>query len=161
LSTLSLPEKTHSQKEKGLSSMSTIVTVASKFPMPFTLRLYVNVKKHDLVMGGGTREYTIAQPVAGEKIYVVDGVSYHQNRGIKHNFESGFALTHNIPRDFWERWLEQNKDADYVVNGMIFANDENASAKSRARELESVKSGLERIDPTKIHEHGLELAKAE
>ena len=56
--------------------------------------------------------------------------------------EGGFALTHGIPAEFWETWLEQNKLADYVKNNMIFALDR-AGARDKSRELGELKSGME------------------
>jgi hypothetical protein len=35
--------------------------------------------------------------------------------------EGGYALTEGIPKDFWERWLRQNKDAPCVVKKLVFA----------------------------------------
>lgn len=84
------------------------------------------------------------------------------------NIDNGFALTPNIPKDFWERWLEQNMDArtcpewkrgkhvfggcscnDLVRTGLLFANEQMKSVLSEASEKQEVRSYLEPITPDK------------
>jgi hypothetical protein len=59
--------------------------------------------------------------------------------------EGGYALTHGIPRDFWEQWLEQNAKAEYVVNDMISGHATIEDAVAWAREREALRSGHEPI----------------
>jgi hypothetical protein len=59
----------------------------------------------------------------------------------------GYALTPGVPRAFWEQWLEQNKDADYVKNKLIWAHHERKSVESWARDHKDVKCALEPIHP--------------
>ena len=62
----------------------------------------------------------------------------------------GFALTPGVPRDLAQTWLEQNKDSDIVRNSLIFFENDMERATARSKELSSVRSGLEPIDPTKL-----------
>jgi len=61
----------------------------------------------------------------------------------------GYALTHNIPKDFWDKWLEQNKDAKIVKNKLIFASSKADTIAGLRKEHKEQKSGLEPIDPAK------------
>lgn len=61
----------------------------------------------------------------------------------------GFGLTEGVPRDFWIEWLEKHKALDFVKNGLIFAYEEAASARDRAKDSAEIQNGLEPIDPTK------------
>lgn len=137
-------------------SVSTTVTVGSKMPMDFILRLHDNVKKYEPIMGGGTREYTIAIPRSGARAWLARGNSYAQHLGPGElSIVGKYSLTEGIPKAFWDEWLDQNKRADFVVNGMIFAHAERASAVAESKEKEELRSGLERLDPAEIHKHGL------
>jgi hypothetical protein len=145
-------------KKHNDSPSNATVTVASKFPMDFILKLHDFQVKHEPVMGGGSREYKIAEPRRGANTFVVQGNSFPQSKGAHQQIVAGFALTHGIPKAFWDEWVEQNKDADFIVNRMLFAHAETASAIAQSKEMEAEKSGLERMDPKEIHKHGLEAA---
>ncbi len=137
------------KKNNDVSANSTVV-VASKMPMDFILRLHEFTTKTEPVMGGGVREFKIAEPKRGVKAFVVQGNSFPQNKGAHQQISFGYAITRDIPKAFWDEWLDQNKDADYVVNGMIFAHDTDSSTMSEAKEKEAEKSGLERLDPSNL-----------
>lgn len=137
-------------KKHNDSPSNATVAVASKLPMDFILRLYTWVTRNELVMGGGSREVRVAEAARGTKEFIVQGNSWAQNKGAHQQIVGGYAITHGIPKAFWEQWLEQNKDADIVVNGMLFAHGETASTIAEAKEKEGQKSGLERLDPNKL-----------
>ncbi len=59
----------------------------------------------------------------------------------------GFALTPGVPADLARTWFQQNSDSDIVRNNLIFFEDSVERAQARARELSSVRSGLEPLDP--------------
>jgi hypothetical protein len=141
---------TLSIKKHNDSPSNATVTVASKLPMDFILKLYDFKEKHEPVMGGGVRNYRIAEARRGVKDFVVQGIAYPQNKGPHQTLSFGYAITTGIPKAFWDEWLEQNKEADYVLNGMIFAHQDAASTMAEAREKEAEKSGLERLDPTNL-----------
>jgi hypothetical protein len=143
-------ESTISLKKQNDVPSNATVSVASKLPMDLTLKLFNFVTKNELVMGGGSREVKVAELARGAKHFVVQGNSWAQNKGAHQQIVGGYAITHGIPREFWERWLEQNKESDIVVNGMLFAHGESASTIAEAKEKEDQKSGLERLDPNKL-----------
>lgn len=63
----------------------------------------------------------------------------------------GYGITHDVPKDFWERWIADNKDYAPVKAGLIFALAGD-KAKGRAKEQAEIKSGLEPLSaaPTKV-----------
>lgn len=144
------------KKHNDVPSNAT-VTVASKFPMDFTLRLYDFVKRYEAIVGGGSREIKIAERRRDTQDFIAQGNSWAQNKGPYQQISSGYAMTPGIPKAFWDEWLEQNKDAAFVKNGMLFAHAETASTMAEAKEREKEKSGLERLDPKNLPK-GIETA---
>lgn len=59
----------------------------------------------------------------------------------------GYGLTTGVPTDAFAKWLEDHKDFKYVRNGLVFMQGDMASARAQARDGNSVRSGLEPIDP--------------
>jgi hypothetical protein len=134
-------------KETGEHNSRT-VTVACKILGGLQLQLQHKMERMEAVRRGSRDDYEmVGFNVFGGKKYFVFGPSVP--RQVPDGYimppaiEGGYALTPGIPTDFWEKWLEQNKMADYVVNQMIFAVPTMASAKSQAREQEEFKSGME------------------
>lgn len=68
----------------------------------------------------------------------------------EHLIIGGYGLTPGVPRDFWEKWLEDNRDSALVKNHLIFAQPNEASARDAARERAGLRSGLEPMDPEKL-----------
>lgn len=124
------------------------VTVACKLPNGIKLRIFDMVKKDMPVMGGGMREVPEAVEVQGQS-FIINGNTHPQNAAPRCLIVGGFALTSNVPKELWDRWLEQNKESDIVRNGLIFAHakDQDASARAQAKERAALRSGLERLDP--------------
>jgi hypothetical protein len=64
---------------------------------------------------------------------------------------TGFGLTFGVDADFWEAWVNQNKDYTPYARGMIFAHAKVENARAEAKEKgdkkAGIKSGLEPIDP--------------
>lgn len=133
------------------STGSKTVTVASKLPFDMIMRVYDKKTVHEPIMGGGVREYQKFVRRQGAKSYLITGNSFPQNQGPGQvQIADGYAITNDIPKDFWDEWLEQHKEADFIVNGMIFAHSERASTFSQAREMADVKTNLERLDPKNL-----------
>lgn len=126
------------------------VTVACKLPHGLRLQLYKMVPHEEPVLGGGTRQTTIAE-ATGDPV-VLNG--YLKPMGSERDTRIiggavGFALTHGIPRDFFEEWLRQNKDMPAVRAGLIFASDKAETVERRAKASQKMVNGLEPIDPNK------------
>ena len=99
-------------------------------------------------MGGGYRTTRIAEELPD--YFICAGWSHPQNAAPNAPIAGGFALTCGCPKELWDLWLEQNKTSAMVKNGLIFANSKNDYVEDKASERDSVKCGLERLDPDKL-----------
>lgn len=129
------------------------VTVGCKLPNGLVLRVYDWHDHVDALAGGGTRQSKIARRRGNEE-HVIHGntIKFADLRAgnlPNHAIVGGFGLTTGIPKDFWETWYEQNKDTPLVKSGLVFAHSQELSARSIAKERETLRSGLEPIDPEK------------
>jgi hypothetical protein len=124
------------------------VTVACKLPHGLLMKVYDWVQVDQLVFGGGIKQVREARP--RDQTYRLNGNSVAQNRAPGCEIVGGFALTHGIPKDFWDRWIDQHKDWDAVKNHLIFAHEPADSARAESREKKGLKSGLERLNPKKL-----------
>jgi hypothetical protein len=127
------------------------VMVGCKIPTGLVLQLQHKMKRPvPTGKAGVADEYQMVEVnVFGGDRYHVMGPSVPAMGGVPDGYimprlEAGVALT-EIPRAFWETWLEQNAKADYVTSGMIFAFGDEANVKAKAREEEKKTSGLEPI----------------
>lgn len=134
----------HTDPAKGKRT----VTVACKFPPGLRLQLCRRVDYQEQTLAG-TRPAHRFDKVG--PVYVVRGPSEPNGqipKGYKRPVvEGGFALTSNIPADFWEEWLEQNKEMEIVKNGFIFAHAGRDHAEGLAQEREALRTGFEPIVP--------------
>lgn len=144
------------QQERAEQSNARFVVVACKIPNGLALQLQRPFEKfEDTRDGPQKRSYNVFYG----KRYLVRGPAYPVGtlpKGFAQykptpNIEGGYALTRGIPKDFWEQWLKQNEQADYVIppdgaeHGMIFAYDDLDDVAAAAREQEELRSGLEPI----------------
>jgi hypothetical protein len=70
-----------------------------------------------------------------------------QNSAVAQLLPGGFAITYGVPKDLWDRWLDQNKETNLVRKGIIFAAPSMMAATEEAKKARDVKSGLEPVDP--------------
>lgn len=126
------------------------VTVACKLPHGLKLRVFTETMRPESVMGGGTREVKVWDEIP-DVSFTVFGNSHPQNKAPKCLIVGDYALTPNCPKELWDLWLQQNKDSDVVRNGLIFAHakDQAASSAAESKEKAGIRSGLERLDPSK------------
>lgn len=128
------------------------VTVAYKGPSGLYLRAFKMEKFVEQVMGGGLRDSERAIQV-GSAIEIAGiatkfGVAPKTEVGGRPvTYVAGYALTHNVDADLWASWHAANVNSDLVRAGLIFAYDKSIMAEGKARENESVRSGLEPIKP--------------
>lgn len=134
----------HTEHGKG----STTVTVACKFPCGVVLQLDYETPFYEETRDGRIKRirYDKRGPT-----YTVRGPAEPNGqtpKGYRRPItEGGFALTHNIPRDFWDEWFRQNKDTKLVTSGLIFACPKPDDTHGLARDGEHLRSGLEPINP--------------
>ena len=128
------------------------VTVASKYPGGLQLRLHEMVETSEQVMGGGSRKVRVAQPASDVVLINGTAAPFGQARrdadGAFVQMAGGYALTFNVPKDFWDKWLAQNRELDLVRNNMIFAHEKPHEAEAWAKDHASIKTGLEPLTPT-------------
>src|SRR6516225_10788958 len=104
------------------ASGTNTVCVACKIPNGLVLRIFKMVEENVPSPTGGVRKERIAREVGPR--FTVRGPAMPW--GVRANIpiiggNAGYALTSGVPRALWETWLQQNRDADYVKNGLIFA----------------------------------------
>ena len=142
------------QQQHAEQSNARTVVVACKIPNGLVLQLQHPFEKFEDTREGPTKR---TYNVFGGKRYVVRGPAYPVGtlpKGFAQYkpapmIEGGYALTRGIPKDFWEQWLKQNEQADFVIppdgaeHGMIFAYDDLDDVVAAAREQEELLSGLE------------------
>lgn len=69
----------------------------------------------------------------------------------------GFAVTENVPKDFFDAWMKNNKEHPAVKNGLIFHHKQLASVVEMGKEREGeLRSGLDPIDPKNTGVKGVE-----
>ncbi|GBU18032.1 MULTISPECIES: hypothetical protein [Methylobacterium] len=124
------------------------VTVACKLPHGLVLQEQTMVKRSEPVMGGGYREYEIA--VRTGRAITVAGSARPVNPSEEVEFAphaGGYGLTPGVDRDFFDRWLAQNRELDAVKKGFIFAASSDDRARGMAREGKAGLCGMEPVNP--------------
>jgi hypothetical protein len=97
------------------------------------------------LMGGGFKTVRRAQQIPGE--VRINGYSQPNKKVPPAATPGAFALTHHVPKAFWEKWLQDNKGHPYVEKGLIFAAGSTGYVTQKAREREELRSGMEPINP--------------
>lgn len=121
------------------------VTVACKLPAGLVLRGQKKVQEREAVLGGGVREFDVWRPT-GAMVEIL-GTATPYGQAPKTLIIGGYALTHNVPKDLWDNWLEGNAEGSLVKNKIVFAYEKAADAQDAAKDHESTVSGFEPIDP--------------
>lgn len=134
------------------------VTVACKIPNGLRLRLYKEMIKSEVVVGGGVREVKQFFPDPNVKEVVLQGFSHPQNVQPATAIIGGYALTYNVDKQFFDAWMAQNKDAPYVKQGLVFADVKDANVHAQAKEKASIVSGYERLNKDKPLARGIKTA---
>lgn len=121
------------------------VTVACNLPNGLILRVFDMVNVRRARPGGGFDEEPEAR-LAGEP-FTLHGNRTSFGEEPKCKVVCGYALTRGVPKDLWDRWLEQNEDSDLVRNNLIHAHESMDEAADASEELDGTKSGLQPLNP--------------
>jgi hypothetical protein len=99
-------------------------------------------------MGGGHRDVETWKKSG--PIYDVLGPAVPFGAVPRFQAEGGYRLTFGVPVEFWEKWIKQNHDADYVRNGLIFAYESIDRVTDVCIDNEELLSGLEPLNPKRL-----------
>lgn len=123
------------------------VSIACKVPMGMILRVHKKVMMPQKTTDGLVRDVPEYHQFGKE--YMVYGPSHPQNAGPHCTIIGDYAITHGIPAEHWNLWFAQHRGDMMVINRMIFAYASNKIA-GAAKEHAELKSGLERLDSSKL-----------
>ncbi|SFN29500.1 hypothetical protein SAMN05216516_10511 [Izhakiella capsodis] len=62
---------------------------------------------------------------------------------------NGFGITRDVPAGLWEGFEKTFADQLLIKNGLVFAVNDDKSAKDASEERQDQKTGLEQLDPNK------------
>jgi hypothetical protein len=116
------------------------VTVYCKMPNGLRIRNFEMVSQREQVLGGGTRDFNIAQPV-GEDI-LIWGNRFRIGDPQSHRIIGDHGVTEGVDKDSWEKWLSDNKDSALVRNGLVFAAEKRDFGEDEAHDRRDAWSGL-------------------
>ena len=149
----SLPQKSAPAKS------GETVTVACKLPAGLILQTHTFHKEMQEMIGGRSREISVAQP--DEQSFTLNGWARKKGEDRPYLIIGGYAITEGVPKDLWDKWLDEYKDTKFVTEHLIYAMPTTHGATDRALEQKSVKSGLEPIDPNNMPPGFRPIKKAE
>jgi len=86
------------------------------------------------------------QPV--ERVTLKGINSLYAGQIIRPAVRGGFAVTENVPKQFFEYWMKLNSKHPAVMNGLIFEHKQLASVQAMAEEREALDHGFNPIDPS-------------
>lgn len=119
------------------------ITVASKLPMALQLQMCAprTEERHERATTWNETVFHKTGPVV-----VINGTAF-PNADVPEGMErpqmiGGYALTPGVDREWWEQWIEQNKEAPFVKNNLVFAHETNDAIRGEAREHAKVDSML-------------------
>lgn len=115
--------------------------IACKMPNGLILRLFEWVEREVPVMGGGMRLVRQARET-GARV-TINGPAHPFGVSPLAKVVGGYALTYNVPAEFFDKWMEQNHDTDLVKNKIIFAQPTIDRVEAQAYEQRTVRSGME------------------
>lgn len=59
----------------------------------------------------------------------------------------GHGITENVDQAFFEAWIAQNKDLQFVKAGHLFAHEKASNTAAQAKDRAGEKTGLEPLNP--------------
>lgn len=121
------------------------VTVACKIEGGLLLRIFGWQDEDRPVMGGGTKVVKTSVQI-GEPVRV-RGPSAPYGKVPVVPVVGGYGLTSGVDAQFWEKWLEQNRDHDAVRNKLIYACASPETAHGMAEDRSEILSGLQPLVP--------------
>lgn len=127
--------------------MGETVTVASKLPMNLVLHLEEPFEQKEATPMG---HLNVTRHRRLEHTVMINGMSQHVGEAASVPLQNGFALTHGVDKDFWDKWLSAHLDYAPIVSGMLYAVPKKQDAKVETKSRASIKSGFEAADPASL-----------
>ena len=81
---------------------------------------------------------TVACKISNGILMGEDVVILGPNKVQKHMLVGGYAMTHGVPVDVWDDWLEKNQKSTMVEKGLIFAG---SIAETRGKAFSKARKG--------------------
>jgi hypothetical protein len=134
------------------------VNVACKLPNGLLLRLFLMVPRSEATPTGSRN--TIVSEQIGPTVRL-NGFARAWGVIPDYPIIGGYAITKNVPKEFFDTWLEQNKHAPFVKNKLVWAYEQLDKVEGQAKEWKDTKSGLEPLDPNKLPPTGNRFVKLE
>lgn len=132
--------------------MSETVTVACKIPAGLVLQCYTMEENQEPMFGGGTRTVSVARP-NGEPVRIAGPAKYFGEEP-RAQVVAGYALTHNVDKEWWDNWEVANAQSPLIKNNLLFAYKGPSRAEAVAREHVAVRSGIEGLNTSTRTEQG-------
>lgn len=132
--------RTEDPNARALPKAAKTVTVCCKYPSGILLRVFQNIDVPVPVPGGGIRSEKQAQQVG--PAVKINGPGAPVNRSSPHEIAGGYAMTFGVDADFFERWLDQNRDSDLVKNRLIFVAPSREDARAISEEHADVQTNI-------------------
>lgn len=132
---------------------ATTVTVGVKAPNGYVLRVFRMKPKRHALPGGRFEQVDEFEAVPGKR-HVVYGYAAAVGKQPVVPVRFGYAVNEGVPADVWEGWLEQNRDSDMVLNGLIFALPTFADVEKEALVREKTRDGLEPMQMDVVDANG-------
>lgn len=134
----------HTVSERNPASQSGAkVTIGCKMPNGLKLRVFEMKPFSEPVMGGGVRESKVAHLKGAIH---VNGNAKRIEDQFGCEVVGGYAMTPNVDKDAWDRWLADNEDSPMVTNGLIFAHEDHGDAVAEAKVGKKVRSNMEPME---------------
>ena len=140
-------DKLVAMAEGKMATSGEMLTIACKIPMGMRLQVCKKVIMPRKTEGGLIRDTEEYHRFGKE--YIVYGPAHPQNMGPHCTIIGDYALTPNIPKEHYDLWYSQHRNDPMVLSRAIFANSSN-KINGEAKEYRATKSGLERLDSTKL-----------
>lgn len=122
------------------------VTIACKLPIAWLDLQLFDAHTESEATQTGSREITVFRP-SGD-IVRIRGTAYPRGTppvGFpdKPQMLNGYALTPNVDKAFWDKWLEKNSKAPFVVTGGLMAFESADTLRGKTKEHFGELTGLE------------------
>lgn len=130
---------------RPVSSAGAKVTVACNLPHGLLLRVFKPTKQR-VVVGVGRTEEIDSFEVEGLPVHIF-GTAHEVGKAPRAPVIAGYALTKGIDKDFWDAWLQANKDSLMVKNKCVMAYERKDDAADAAKDNRGRVSGLEPFNP--------------